>query len=266
MRLVGFAVLVSSSIAVAQPPPPPPPVPAPEVEQPKEGSSFGLRAGIGFGRYIESGVGWKWQSELQPFAQVGADLAIPAGRGWFVLQAQAGFGSDTHMSASGQLMQENQFHQQIFEASPRYRHPFANSRFYFEGGYRLTIQRLFFTDIPMLGDARETVTVHALEGGFGWRKQNLSGGEHHFALTIGLNRGSAENSRVTGEDFSAGGFSLDTRVGHRWASGFGIAAHLAYRKQNGSKVATVNFDGMETQAQWPDNETWQLLGVIGFKI
>jgi len=261
MRIaIGFAIVVSSSVALAQPPPAPT-----EPEAAPEGSSLNLHAGLGFGRYSESGQGWKWESELQPFAQVGGDLVLPAGRGHFVLQAAAGMGSEAHMSASGQLMQENNFHQQIFEGSPRYRHP-INPRLYFEGGYRLTIQRLFFTDIPMLGDARETVTVHALEAGLGWRRRNLDGSVFGWAGTVGLNRGSAENSRITGENFSAGGMSLDTRLYKRWASGFGIEGHFAYRKQNGSGVATVQFDGMETQAMWPDNVTWQLLGVIGFAL
>ncbi len=258
--VVVIGVLVSSSLARAQPAPPAPTAP----ELPRE-TSLDLHAGLGFGRYTESGTGWTWKSELQPFAQVGAEFVTPAGRGHFVLQGRAGFGSDTHMSASGQLMQENDFHQQIFEGSPRYRHP-INPSLYVEAGYRLTIQRLFFTDIPMLGDARETVTVHAIEGGMGWQRIDLDGGRRLVAVTVGVNRGSAENSRVEGEDFSAGGMSLDARVGTRWASGLGLEGHFAYRKQNGSGVATVTFDGMETEAMWPDNETWQLLGVVGFAL
>lgn len=224
-----------------------------------------LRAGIGFGRYGESGSGWKWQSDLQPFAIVGAEGAFPAGRGHFVIQAQAGLGSEVHMTSSGQLMQENDFHQQIFEASPRYRHP-INPTLFFEGGYRFTMQRLFFTNIPMLGDARETVTIHALEAGLGWRRIDLDGGRRAFGLTLGLNRGSAENSRITGEDFSAGGTSLNARASKTWPSGFGIEGQFAYRKQSASDPANVLFDGMETQAYWPKNTTWQLLAVIGFAL
>lgn len=255
MRLTILGVLASSSIALAQPPPPP----APEATvQPPAERSMQLRAGLGFGRYNESGAGWKWQSELQPFAIVGAEGVF----GKLVLQAQAGFGSEVHMSGSGALMQENDFYHQIFEVSPRYRHA-INPRMYIEGGYRLTVQRLFFTNIPMIGDARETVTVHALEAGLGCQRVNVDGSARGLAFTLGFNRGSAENSRIEGEDFSAGGVSLNARAGRRWASGLGIEGQFAYRKQNGSSVGNVTFDGMATQAFWPDNVTWQLLGVIG---
>lgn len=220
-----------------------------------------LRAGLGFGRYGESGAGWKWQSDLQPFAIVGAEGVF----GKLVLQAQAGLGTEVRMTSSGQLMQENDFHQQIFEVSPRYRHA-LNPTLHFEAGYRLTVQRLFFTNIPSLGDARETVTVHALEAGLGWQRRDLDGRARGFALTLGFNRGSAENSRIEGEDFSAGGVSLNARAGQWWASGLAIEGQLAYRKQNGSEVATVTFDGMETQAMWPDNVTWQLIGVVGIAL
>ena len=47
------------------------------------------------------------------------------------LQAQAGLGSDVEMTSSGQVDQTNHFHQQIFEGSPRYRHP-INARLYFD--------------------------------------------------------------------------------------------------------------------------------------
>ena len=253
-------IVVLSSVAHAQPAP---------VETTddvvQEPSSLQLRAGLGFGRYREYGPGWKWESDLQPFAQLGAELALPAGRGHFIAQAAAGLGSDAHMEGSGQLMQENDFHQQIYEASPRYRHP-LNARMYFEGGYRFTLQRLFFTNIPMIDNALETVTVHALEAGIGWRRANLDGSRKHAALTVGLNRGFAENDRIEGEDFSAGGISLDFRAGKRWASGFQLEAQFAYRKQSGSDPAEVTFDGMLVQAFWPDNVTWQLLAVIGFAL
>jgi hypothetical protein len=262
MRFVMVGLLVSSAVALAQPPPPPAPEVAPA---PTEGTSMQLRAGLGFGRYSESGAGWKWKSDLQPFVLVGAEGAFPAGRGHFVMQAQAGLGSEVHMTSSGDLMQENDFHQQIFEGSPRYRHPLTPT-LYFEGGYRFTMQRLFFTNIPTLGDARETVTLHALEFGIGWRRIELDGAKKAFALTIGLNRGSAENSRITGEDFSAGGTSLNARAGKTWASGLGIEGQFAYRKQSASDPADVEFDGMATTAYWPKNVTWQLLAVIGLAL
>jgi hypothetical protein len=260
MRLVVAVLLASSSIALAQP------VLPPVTETPpSEDSSLTLRAGLGFGRYRESGAGWNWQSEMQPFALVGAEGLFSAGRGHFVLQGQAGIGSEVHMSGSGSLMQENDFHQQIFEASPRYRHP-LNPTMFFEAGYRLTVQRLFFTNIPMLGDARETVIVHALEAGIGWRRVNLDGSLRHIAFALGFNRGSAENSRIEGEDFSARGISLNARAGKRWASGFGMEGQFAYRKQNSSDIAQVTFDGMPVEAFWPANVTWQLLGVVGFAL
>jgi hypothetical protein len=261
MRFVVVVLLASSSIALAQPVPPPAEPEAP----PDEASSLTLRAGMGFGRYRESGAGWKWQSDLQPFALVGAELLLPLDRSRFVLQAQAGLGSEVHMEGSGNLMQENDFHQQIFEISPRYRRP-INPVLFVELGYRFTMQRLFFTNIPMLGDARETVTLHALEGSVGWRRVNLDGSRRHVVFTLGLNRGFAENSRIEGEDFSAGGVSLDARAGKRWASGFGIEGQLAYRKQSASDPAAVTLDGMPVEAYWPANVTWQLLGVIGFAL
>ena len=273
MRIVIVGVILASSSAFAQTPAAPTPVAAPtgeavdEVVQ--EPTSLALRAGVGFGRYGESGPGWKWQSNLQPTAIVGAEAAITAGRGHLVLQGQAALGSDVEMNASG-LDQTNNFHQQIFEASPRYRHP-INARMYFEGGYRLTYQRLFFTDITsgsgqVLGDAEEDVTVHALEAGIGWRRTGLDGSRRHFAVTAGLNRGSAVNSRITGVDFTASGISLDVRGGKRWASGMALEAQWSYRKQGGSDTKTAMFDGMEVQAMWPKNTTWQLLGVIGLAL
>jgi hypothetical protein len=135
-----------------------------------------------------------------------------------------------------------------------------------EVGYRFTMQRLFFTNIPMLGDARETVTVHALEGGLGWRRINLDGSRRHVLFTLGFNRASAENSRIQGEDFSAGGVSLNARAAKRWASGFGIEGQFTYRKQSASDVAQVTLDGMPVEAFWPNNVTWQLLGVVGFAL
>lgn len=264
MRYVMVGLLATTSTALAQPPPPPPAAPA-ATAAPAEGSSLELRAGLGFGRYGESGSGWKWQTELQPFVFAGAEAAFPAGRGHLVLQGQAGFGSEVHMTSSGQLMQENDFHQQIFEASPRYRHP-VSPTVYVEAGYRFTYQRLYFTSIPMIGDANEDVAVHALEGSLGWRRVGLDGSRRQLAITLGFNRGFAENDRIEGESFSAGGLSLNARASKRWASGLAIEGQFAYRKQNGSGVATVTFDGMETQAFWPDNVTWQLLGVVGFAL
>src|SRR5689334_8258748 len=129
MRLVVVAMLVGGSVSFAQPTPPV-----------QEGSSLQLRAGLGFARYIESGAGFKWSSELQPYVLVGAEAAFPAGRGHFVLQGQAGLGTSTHMTSSGQLDQENDFHQEIFEASPRYRHPLSPV-VYLEVGYRFLYQR-----------------------------------------------------------------------------------------------------------------------------
>ena len=262
MRLVVVVLFASSSVALAQPVPPPVESEAPAADA---GSSLSLRAGMGFGRYRESGAGWKWQSDLQPFAIVGAEGMFSAGRGHLVLQGQAGIGSEVHMTSSGSLMQENDFHQQIFEGSPRYRHP-LNRTMFFDVGYRFTMQRLFFTNIPMLGDARETVMVHAVEGGIGWRRVNLDGSQRHILFTLGLTRGSAENSRIEGEDFSSRGVSLNARAAKRWASGFGIEGQFAYRKQSNSDVAQVTFDGMPVEAIWPNNVTWQLLGVIGFAL
>jgi hypothetical protein len=257
MRLL-VVVLLGPSVAFAQPVPPP-------VETPPESSSLTLRAGMGFGRYRESGAGWKWQSDLQPFAIVGVEAMFPAGRGHLVLQGQAGIGSEVHMEGSGNLMQENDFHQQIFEGSPRYRHP-INPTLFAEVGYRFTFQRLVFTNIPMIGEAREDVMVHAVEGSLGWRRVSLDGSRRHVAFTFGITRGFAENSRIEGEDFSSGGISLDARGGKRWASGFGVEGQFAYRKQSASDIAQVTFDGMPVEAYWPANVTWQLLGVVGFAL
>ena len=140
------------------------------------------------------------------------------------------------MEGSGNLMQENDFHQQIFEGSPRYRHP-LNPTMFVEVGYRFTMQRLFFTNIPMVGDARETVTVHALEAGLGWRRVNLDGGARHATVTIGFNRGSAENSRIEGEDFSARGMSLNagwrasSRIASRTRVTRGRSRSMAWRSR-----------------------------------
>lgn len=270
MRLAIMGVVLISSSAFAQPVPAPAATTGEETaEVLQEPSSFALRAGVGFGRYSESGAGWSWKSDLQPFALVGFDGAFPAGRGHFVLQGQAGLGTDVEMNASGQLEQTNHFHQEIFEASPRYRHP-INARMYFEAGYRFTYQRLHFTDITNangnLGDADEYVKVHAIEAGLGWRRTNLDGSRRHFVATLGLNRGSAENSRITGVTLDAKGVSFDLRGGKRWASGMQFEGQLAYRKQNGSDPTTGMFDGMEVSVMWPKNVTWQLLAVLGFAL
>jgi hypothetical protein len=263
MRLVVVATLVGSSVSFAQPaaPPPPPPIAA---EQPvQDGSSLQLRAGVGFARYSETGAGFKWSSELQPYVLVGAEAVFPSGRGHFVLQGQAGLGTNAHMSSTGSLDQENDFHQEIFEASPRYRHPLSPV-VYMEVGYRFIYQRLHFTEIPTIGDANEDVMAHAVEGSFGWRRVEVDGSTRMAALTLGFNRGSAENDRVEGEDFSASGLSLNARVAKRWPSGFMLEGQYAYRKQNGSDEAVVNFNGMQVTAFWPKNTTWQLVAVIGF--
>lgn len=269
MRLALVGLVVSSS-AFAQPAPAPVPAPEQAVE-PQEASSLALRAALGFGHYQESGPGWKWETDLQPFAAVGAEAALTAGRGHVVLHGQAGFGSDVDMSSSGQLDQSNGFHQQIFEGGVRYRHP-LKPRIYLEGGYHLTYQRLYFTDITNnatgqnVGDAEEDVTVHGLEAGLGWRSTSDDGSRRHFAIIVGLNRGSAENSRITGGDFSARGISFDLRGGKRWASGMQLEGQFAYRKQNGSDPTMATFDGMPVEAMWPKNVTWQLLGVLGLAL
>jgi hypothetical protein len=260
MRLVVVATLVGSSVSFAQPPPPV------AVEEPaQQRSSLQLRAGLGFARYTETGAGFKWASELQPYVLVGAEGAIPAGRGHFVVQAQAGLGTDTHMSASGQLEQENNFHQEIFEASPRYRHPLSPV-IYMEVGYRFLYQRLHFTEIPQIGDANEDVMAHAVEGSLGWRRVEADGSARMAALTLGFNRGSAENDRIEGEDFSASGVSLNVRAAKRYPSGLMLEGQYAYRKQSGSDEAVVNFNGMQATAFWPKNTTWQLVAVIGFML
>jgi hypothetical protein len=269
MRSVILGVLLFPALALAQPGPAPAPMPEQEAEIVPEPSSFALRAGVGFARYGEAGGGWSWKSDMQPFAIVGSEGAFPLGRGHLVLQGQAGFGSEVGMTATGQLSQTNDFHQEIFEGSPRYRHP-INARLYFEGGYRFTYQRLHFTDITNangnLGDADEYVSVHAFEGGLGWRRTSLDGSRRHVAFTIGLNRGSAENSRITGATLHARGVSFDLRGGKRWASGMQLEGQFAYRKQNGSSPTTAMFDGMEVSVMWPKNTTMQLLVVLGFAL
>lgn len=261
MRLVTVAILVGPAVSFAQPPPPA----IVEAQPAREGSSLQLRAGAGFARYSESGPGFKWSSELQPFVLVGAEAALPAGRGHFVMQAQAGLGTETHMSGSGNLQQENDFHQEIFEASPRYRHPLSPV-LYVEVGYRFLYQRLHFTEIPTIGDANEDVMAHAVEGSFGWQRTELDGSAKMLALAFGVNRGSARNDRIEGEDFSASGISLNARAAKRWPSGLSLEGQYAWRKQSGSDEAVVNFNGTETTAYWPKNTTWQLVAVIGFML
>ncbi len=265
--LLALSAPTAAQPGAAGPSMPPPPAGPAEEAPPADGASMQLRAGAGIGRYTESGPGFSFNSDLQPFLIVGGEGVFPAGNNHVVLQASAGFGTDVHMEAkqNGMVFQENRFHQQVFEASPRYRWT-VNPKLRFEAGYRLTMQRLFFTDIPTIGDALETVTVHAVEAGLGWQRRYADASRLAVDFVVGLNRGFAENDRIEGEDFSAGGASFNARVQKRWANGLGVETQLAYRKQDGSEVQEVTFDGMQTMAFWPDNVTWQLLIVTGFAI
>jgi len=259
MRSLLLLILLASSVH-ADPSPTPPASSAPS-------SYLQLRAGLGVARYRETGPGFKFEAALQPFVLVGGEGGFPLGRGLLVLQASAGLGTEVDMKATsnGTVFQENQFRQEVYEASPRIRWP-INPRVHFEGGYRLTVQRLFIIDVPMIGDALETVVVHAGEIGIVWHRTNPDTSRLQVELGLGFNRASAENDRIDGEDFGAGGMSLGARVQRQWASRLSVEGVIAYRKQNGSDVQTVTFDGMSTQAQWPNNTTWQLLVVAGYAI
>jgi hypothetical protein len=135
---------------------------------------------------------------------------------------------------------------------------------HFDAGYRLTIQRLHIVDIPTLGDALEVVTVHALEAGIRWHRTQLDGSRLMFDVIAGLNRGSADNDRIEGENFSASGISLSTQIQKRWSSGFSIQGAWSWRNEGGSGVSDVTVDGMPTQAVWPSNSTWTLLALAGY--
>jgi len=231
------------------------------------------RAGIGIGRYTETAQGLLFESDLQPFTLIGVDAAFRAGdRGVVVVQAQAGLGIEVHMDATsqGQLLQNNKFHQEIYEGALHYRWP-GQKTLFFEVGYHFTMQRLHFTDITdpdgmpvLIEGATEVVMAHGIEGGLGWRTFNPTGVNRRIYFLFGLNRGSAENDQVEGEDFSAGGMSFNARATWRWPAGFLVEGQLAWRHQNGTGVEDVQVMGMDTQAFWPKNSTWFLGGIAGY--
>jgi len=237
-------------------------------------TSLNTRAGLGIGRYSERAQGVRFESDLQPFLFAGAEGGIAAGTGAVVLGASAGLGTDVHMDAyaQGQLLQNNHFHQEIFDGIVRYRWPGKNS-LVFDAGYRFTMQRLHFTGIEdpdgnpgPIPSATEVVTVHALEGAIGWRARREDGSRRHLMLGLGLNRGRAENNRIDDESFAASGIGVRIDAGHRWASGLTVDGVVAWRQQSGSDVENVTVSGMETQAVWPKNTTWVVGVAAGYAL
>jgi hypothetical protein len=239
-RVVVGAMLVGSAVSFAQPP------------------TLQVRTGIGFGRYSETFPGGTWSSELQPHALVGGEGALAAWRGEVVFQAQAALGIETHMGTTTAvdatvMLRENNFHQEIYEASPRYRLRLSPV-IYVELGYRLLYHHLHFTEMSNNADENRDVTVHAAETGFGWRSSAPDGSAREIAVMFGVNRGSAATDRDTGDD---GGVSANVRIAKRTASGLTIEAQYAYRKQNRS-------DNDVATQQWLRNTTWQLVAVFGY--
>jgi hypothetical protein len=263
VMVVSFALC--ARLANAQPAAAPSPPAGSSVPAPDEPSEVRLRAGIGAGRYSEVLSGLKFEADIQPFVLVAGEGAFRSGRATIVVQASAGVGTQVDMRATqnGNIVQQNHFHQEVFEGSPRVRWP-INPTIYVEGGYRLTVQRLHFTEIPTLGDALETVTVHALEIGFGWHRMEPDTALTAFDVIVGMNHGSAENDRIEGENFTAGGFCLISRLRKRWASRFGLEGVYSMRQENGSSAQQVTLNGMAVSAIWPSNTTWTLLALAGY--
>jgi len=259
--------------AAPPPIPPPPPAqiaPAPEaVSLPGEGVQ--LFAGLGFGRYSEATGDVSFEADVEPQVKAGGEASFTLGRGQAVIQASGLVGSevDMHAAQAGMTFQNNQFHQQQIDASPRLRWP-INPTLYMEGGYRLTYQRLFFDNIvsqgQMLGGAEEDVTVHALEFGGAWHRSSPDGGAFALGAGLGLNHGSAQNSVIQGGDFTATGHSFWLKVDKRWPSGLLLEGAYLYRQQHGSSPQNVTFMGMPTQAVWPQNTTWSLIVLVGYLI
>lgn len=260
-------VVVWAEAAAAQPAPAPAPPPPPVME-----SSVELRAGLGIGRYSEDQYPLEFTADIQPFTQLSGEAVIATGRGGVVVQAGAGLGFQADMRATqnGQLTQTNTFKQEIYDASVRYRH-LRSARFFVEVGYRFTLQRLHFRDLRdpqgnpgLISGANEDAFIHALEGGFGWRRTDGSGHRRELTIVVGLNRGTAENDQVEGEEFSAIGLSLGTRALYRWPFGLQLGGEWSWRREGGSDQQVVTVMGMQTTAIWPGNTTWTLLGLVGF--
>jgi hypothetical protein len=267
MWFVGSAAAAHADPAAAPPPPPSSAPGAPAaapVSVPGEGLS--LRAGFGFGRYSESTANLLFEANLEPEAQIGAEWSTSAGRGQFAVQAAASLGTQVDMQATSQgtVTQQNQFRQEVYEASPRLRWPLSTPGLVVEAGYRLTYQRLFFLGVPNVGDAEEDVTVHALEFGGSWQRTYADGSHLRVGLGLGFNHGSALNNRITGGDFSALGHSFWVGVHRRFASRLSMEAGWTYRQQHGSTVQNVMFMGMPGQAVWPQNTTWTFMGFAGY--
>ena len=269
MRTVFALVMVGLASAASAQPAPSAASPAPV---PADDTSFEVRAGLGFGRYSEHMFGFDFSSDIQPFALLAIEGEFPAGRGFVVVQADAGLGTevDMHATSQGMLVQNNRFRQELYDGSLRYRGR-GTGRLIFEIGYRFTMQRLHFSDIrdqdgnmTLIDAATEVVNVHALEGGLGWRHIGEDGTRRQLLFVIGLNRATAENDQIEDEDFSAIGASLNVRATHRWASGFQLEGQLAFRQQGGSDPEQVTVMGMQTDGVWPNNTTWHLLAVAGY--
>jgi hypothetical protein len=221
-----------------------------------------VNAGVGFGRYTEQNGDRTFESNVQPALQVGAVARLPVGDGALLLEATAGLGLETDMQGTqlGQVIQQNSFRQELYELSPRVRWPLG-PELDVEGGYRLTVQRLFFLGVPGVGDALETVVVHALEAGVGWHREPIGGGGYRIAATVGLNRGTPDNDRIEGEHFASGGHSFRLTVERRWPSRFALDGLLSVRTEDGDGPETVMFQGMPTMAMWPQNTTWMMTAI-----
>ena len=239
---------------------PPPPAPAPERE-----SAVALHAGLGFGRYTETATGLVFECDIQPTLQVSGEAGISAGRGRLILQATATLGLQVGMHASqgGMTTQQNDFRQEVVEISPRFRAPISPS-LDVDLGYRFTLQRLHFIGVPMIGDALETVMVHAAEAGLIWHRTGFDGRSWRVEGSFGLNRGSPDNNLIEGENFSATGHSFRIAVERRYRSGLALSGIVATRTEDGDGPETVTFMGMQTQALWPNNTTWTMMGVASY--
>lgn len=267
LSLAAAARVAAAQPAAAPPPPPPPALASAPPAVPDLGEAYAhLHAGFGFAHYAEHVQDTRFEARPQPFVIVNGELGLRAGRAMLVLQLSAALGTEVDMQATqgGAVVQENRFWQEIYEASPRVRWPLT-PRVHLDAGYRLTIQRLHIIEIPGLGDALEVVTVHALEAGFGWERRDPDGRALAFDLAAGLNRGAADNDRIEGDHFTAPGFSLSTRLTRRWPSGLTVGGAFQIRKQDGSAVEHVTFDGMQTDAVWPANTTYSLVADGGFR-
>jgi len=204
-----------------------------------------------------------------------AVAATPTGEVVLALGATLSSTVDMQATQAGVVVQRNQMSMELFDGALAWRQLVAAAdigggvmgRWWIDGGYRGTLQRLHFVGVPGIGGADETVQAHGLEVG---TTVALHGSPTapwlSLRLAVGGNRGRAVNSQIAGANLHAGGygFSIQPQAAFHTGSVWLLAGVLVdFRRQVGGAPTTGTFQGVPVRVIWPENDTLRVLGTLG---